>query len=737
MSILRIFSLLFTLIQIPGFAQEEDFVVPMEKAFDKLYIHTDRPNYFLNDTLWMKAYAWAAVAEKGLRPSTSRTLYLELQKQATGEAVLQRSLLLDAGMGMGQLSLKDIPAGDYVLVAQTNSMAEWQKDYIFQRPIKISEVGAFQLSKPAGLPTDNAPIPFQNGMRIGLNPSLPSYQLIIERSQTQTDSIFQLVGIQHGRLIYEQYFYLNVGKNRYSLGLEPFSPGLVDFAILDQKGTILAERPVFIHPQGSPTLKVVTDKTQYSPREQVVVDLSLMDGSGNGIEGDFSVSVIDAKQVAWSPDISTIATEMTLGSALGAPFFFPNSLIEKEPTDSKKAINDLLARKLSQTALSRYGVQMPKPAWEENGIILRGTARDKFGNYLRAGMGLEFLFFPNDGAPFFAYSKIGEKGSFELQGLAFYGEASVIATQVLERRNGKFSEALEESQLSFEQIGLPKTSLKDRFVSSPETKDLNNVRRYALIRNNRSDERIIELDSFTIEKQRPTFDLDMRRTVYAGVPDFVLEPEEGTVEFLNVFQYMRGRVPGLTMVGDASDIGNPPMVFLRGSQINRFGLAELQRNDGVASGGGAAFFLDGVLTNRVMIATLLMSDVERIEILKTIASQAILGSQAGGAGAINVITKRANPDKLKFQKDYAVKASGYLERLDFPIHSAGALQKDPFLVNYGATVYWNPEVETDASGKGQVQFVLNDLQSDLTIVIEGMSKSGQPVFGQYTLSVKE
>jgi hypothetical protein len=163
----------------------------------------------------------------------------------------------------------------------------------------------------------------------------------------------------------------------------------------------------------------------------------------------------------------------------------------------------------------------------------------------------------------------------------------------------------------------------------------------------------------------------------------------------------------------------------------------LQKNDGVASGGGAAFFLDGVLTNRVMIATLLMSDVERIEILKTIASQAILGSQAGGAGAINVITKRANPDKLKFQKDYAVTASGYIEPQDFPVHAAGEKQKDPFLVNYGATVYWNPKVQTDASGKGQVQFVLNDLETDFTIVVEGMSKSGQPVFGRYTISVRD
>lgn len=739
MRLLRFLSLILSLIYTQVFAQEEDYVLPTETAFDQVYIHTDRPNYFLNDTLWMKAYAWAAVAGKGLKPSKSHTLYLELQKQITGEAVFQTSILLKDGLGEGQISLNGVPEGDYVLVAQTKSMAEWEKDYIFQRPIKISEVGVFQLARPAGLQTDNGPVPFQNGMRIGLNPSLPSYQLIIERSQTQADSIFQLIGIQHGRLVYEQYFFLNPGKSRYSLSLEPFSPGLVDFALLDQKGEILAERPVFIHPQGSPTLKVVTDKTQYSPKEKVVVDFVLEDGSGIGIEGDISISVFDSKQVAWSADMPSIVTEMMLGSALGSPFYFSNSLIDDDPRDSKKAVNDLLSRKSSQTALSKYGLQAPKPTWEEPGITLRGTAKDKFGSYLRAGMDLEFLFYPKDGGPFIAYSKVGEKGSFELQGLAFIGEASVIARQVLARRNGTYSEVLEKSQLSFEQISLPKTTVQDRFVSLQETEDLNDVRRYSLIRNARAKDRMIELDTITVEDARKSSDQDMRGIMLGDIPDFVLEPQEGAMEFLNVFQYMRGRVAGLIMVGDASDIGNPPMVFFRQSQVGQMGwsaLSESQRT-GAGSEGGAVFFLDGVQTNRVMIATLLMSEVERIEILKTIASQNILGTRTSGAGAINVVTRRSNPDQSKFRDENVVFANGYLEPIAFPVHATGILQKDPFLVNYDATVYWNPNVKTDIAGKGNVEFVLNDLQTEFTVVVEGMSKSGQPIFGKYTFSVKE
>jgi hypothetical protein len=618
-------------------------------------------------------------------------------------------------------------------------MAEWENDYIFQRPIMISEVGTFQFAKPAGLQGQNTPIPFQNGMRIGLNPSLTSYQLIIERSQTQADSIFQLIGIQHGRLVYEQYFYLNLGKNSYSMSLESFSPGLVDFAILDQKGTILAERSVFIHPQGSTTLKVVTDKIQYSPRERVVIDFSVEDGSGIGIEGDFSISVFDSKQVARSAELATIVSEMMLGSALGSSFYFSNSLIDDDPLDSKKAVNDLLSRKSSQTALSKYGIQTPKPTWEDPGITLRGTLMDKFGNYLRAGTDLEFLFYPKDEGPFITYSKIGEKGRFELHGLAFFGEASVIARQVLARRKGTYSEVLEKSQISFEQFDLPKTTVQDRFVSLPETEDLDDVRRYTMIRNARAKDRMIELDTITVEDARKSSNQDMRGIMLGDIPDFVLEPQEGAMEFLNVFQYMKGRIAGLIIVGDASDIGNPPMIFFRQSQVGQMGwsaLSESQRT-GAGSEGGALFFLDGVQTNRVMIATLLMSDVERIEILKTIASQNILGLRTSGAGAINVVTRRSNPDQSKFRDENVVFANGYLEPIAFPVHATGTLQKDPFLVNYDATVYWSPNVKTDAAGKGNVEFVLNDLQTDFTIVVEGMSKSGQPIFGKYTFSVKE
>jgi hypothetical protein len=80
---------------------------------------------------------------------------------------------------------------------------------------------------------------------------------------------------------------------------------------------------------------------------------------------------------------------------------------------------------------------------------------------------------------------------------------------------------------------------------------------------------------------------------------------------------------------------------------------------------------------------------------------------------------------------------GYLESLRFPITGQGNPEKDIFKANWNATVYWNPYLDIDSEGRGVFNFVLNDLQSEVMIILEGMSRTGQPIFGIHTIRVEE
>ncbi|UJP66023.1 TonB-dependent receptor [Mongoliitalea daihaiensis] len=696
-------------------------------AFDKVYLHTDRPHYFLKDTIWIKAYAWSAVAGEGLRPSTSQTLYLALKNQQTGESLVQTAVLLDEGMGSAQIALADVPVGDYVLLAQSESMRAWESDYTFQRPIRVSEVGAVSLVRGSTASKQTIPLPYQNGLRIGLTSSEGNYQLIIDRTKEQAESVFQLIGLQHGKPMYEQILSLQEGKNVHSLDSEMFLPGLADFALVNEQGDIVAERPVYFHPQAIPTLKISTDRENYRPRERVQVLLHILDEFGEGLEADFSVTVVDSKQVSWPDDMSTIVTEMELGSTLNVPYIFSPHVFEKDLDNATKEINNLIASSQSLTALSRYTAQEGGTFVEYSGIKLSGVVKEKDGKFFEKGTNLDFLIFPNQGSPIMASSMVGDDGRFLVEDVMFQGNAAVLTSRSGKEGKKNFSEFLEATQVTFEPISLPAPNLLTHYKAVKEVNSLDDIRRYSVIRNSRMEERVIDLDTLTIERQSMTFGFTDRTSLYLNQPDIRLEIPEKGFENLNFFQYIRGRVPGLNMVGDVNDIGNPPLLFFRNSQFTN-------RNPG--NNPGALFLIDGVVANRFMVAPLMMRDIEQVDILNSVASQTAVGIQTKGAGVINILTRRASPMN-SFSKENVALARGYQESVRFPINQEGSLEKDIFKANWNATVFWNPYLETDFEGIGNFEFVLNDLQSELKIIVEGMSKTGQPIFGSYTIQVKE
>lgn len=728
----------YSLFQIQLQAQEEEEFIPSrEVAFDKVYLHTDKPHYFLKDTLWVKAYAWSAVAGEGLRPSSSRTLYIALKNQQTGESMFQTPVLLDEGMGSAQLALKDIPAGDYVLLAQTKSMADWESEYIFQRPIKVSEVGAVTLVKSSETRQKSLPLPYQNGLHIGLNLTEDKYQLIIDRSKDQPDSIFQLLALQHGNPLYEQILSLHEGKNVYTLDPESFLPGLADLALVNDRGEIVAERPVYFHPQSIPTLKISTNQHTYRPRGCVQVLLNVLDEFGEGLEADFSVSVVDSKQVSWPADMSTIVTEMELGAALGRSFDFNQQLFGQ--ANAVKALNDLLAYEKSRSALSNFNNQQTAQfLWRGTGFKLIGKAMDKEGKPMSAGVELEFLMYPEQGLPLMTSATVGENGTFELEDLFFQGTTAVVARKIENKGKRTYSEVLEGHQLQFELVDLPKPTLQAHFEASNEDESLDDIRRYAVIRNNRLDDRIVDLDTFTVQRQPWTFGRPRdtnELTAWAGI---VLDIPEKGFDHFNVFQYMQGRVPGMIIKGNIYDFGNPPSVFFRASQFMLTSRAELSRVEGTGNtGGGAAFLLDGTLVSPELIATIPMSLVKRIEVFNDVAgTSAVIGSR-GGMGAVNIVSRQIDPNQVMFERNNVAYAQGYNQSILFPKTEPGDREKDLFKTNWNATVYWNPYLETDVEGRGNFEFVLNDLQSEMKIIVEGMSKTGQPIFGVHTILVEE
>lgn len=106
-----------------------------EQPTEKAFLHLDKSEYTLGETIWMKSYL---VAGAGHIPSPfSKNLYVELVNEE-GEIKERLNLRSEEGLSKGSLAIqKDMAPGFYYLRAYTNWMKNQPTDFFFNKKIKI------------------------------------------------------------------------------------------------------------------------------------------------------------------------------------------------------------------------------------------------------------------------------------------------------------------------------------------------------------------------------------------------------------------------------------------------------------------------------------------------------------------------------------------------------------------------------------------------------------------------
>lgn len=110
----------------------------MKNPAEKIYLQLDKHTYTPGDTLWFKAYLFHAPT-LGLS-ARSGIMYLDI---ATDSNVMVKRLRLpvEQGLSWGNISLKSLPAGNYILKAYTNWMRNFNGAGTFYARFTISDDG--------------------------------------------------------------------------------------------------------------------------------------------------------------------------------------------------------------------------------------------------------------------------------------------------------------------------------------------------------------------------------------------------------------------------------------------------------------------------------------------------------------------------------------------------------------------------------------------------------------------
>lgn len=396
--------------------------VPGQSAA-KLHMHTDRTFYVPGDTVWYKAYLADAAT---LQPVKQRTIVTVAVYNAARQQVCSQKIQTKQGTAAAQLVLPDsLRTGNYALVAYAGPVKEERERTLFQKtlvvlrpgkpagPAKIpaseqelaaltffpeggaliagleSRVG-FKATTHAGNGTavegqllDNAGKPVGNfkadqsgtgsflfrpqgnsvytvkitkpqvaeGAAFALPPArlagvtLQTTNLadsVLEVKLTGTPALansrYELEIQSNGKVWFSESMALGAqAAAARKIGGKQMPAGLAQVRLLE-RGTVLAERLVYFRPQAL-QVTLSANKTRYGRREPVTVVVEAKDPQGKPVQGEFSVAVTDLSQnhfLSINPNIYS-----SLQPAAALPAAYAGYLKDNTP-ETRKALDDLL-----------------------------------------------------------------------------------------------------------------------------------------------------------------------------------------------------------------------------------------------------------------------------------------------------------------------------------------------------------------------------------------------------------
>lgn len=485
--------------------------------------------------------------------------------------------------------------------------------------------------------------------------------------------------------------------------------GIFQITLFSPQNQPVAERLAFINNTTDKiNLTVENLKSTYSNRENVELNLTAL-ANNKPIQGSFSIAVTNATIVA--PDLeneSNILTSLLLTSDLIGYVEKPNHYFLNQDLETSQKLDHLLLtqgwRKINWKSIindepSTISFQAEK-SLKISGRITKG------GKSVESG---KVSLFSNSRGFFVTDTLSDANGHFNFDEMSF-GDSTRFIVQ-----------ARTDKEKKNVQIDLDHTP--NQFVTSNKnTGDIEvNVNTKLMPYLNNSDKyfdeqlkrgflnRTIMLKEVKfVEKKSLT--PNSRNLNGPGRADQVITAKDLETAF-SLSMYLQGRAMGLSVRG---------------------GLAFSNRNSGQMS-----IVLDGMkMSNDFLLDDINIYDVESVEILRSIGNTTIYGMD--GLNGVIVITTKIGAGTSNNYPGYTPGIITYTPKGYYAVRQFYSPKYDTKSDNkpdYRTTVYWNPHVVTDPTGKTKFNYFNTDQSGTYRVVIEGIDGVGNIARKAFTYQV--
>ncbi|MGV8877515.1 MAG: TonB-dependent receptor plug domain-containing protein [Sphingobacteriaceae bacterium] len=515
------------------------------------------------------------------------------------------------------------------------------------------------------------------------------------------DQIINVVGQSGGVIYYAAKTKLESLQFATQIPASRFPSGIVQFTVFSAAGEPLNERLIFIRNSDQLKVRLTTEKNTFNVREKVKMNLSAKDPDGKPVVGSFSVAVIDETKVPVDESSeNTIFSDLLLTSDLKGYIEKPNYYFA-DSSDSRRADLDVLMLSQGYRRFSWKQIltnQFPGIAYPVEKVMeISGRIKTNGGKPVANG---KVMLFSTAGGAFMLDTLSDAEGRFRFTDL-YFADSTKFVIQARTDKNKRNIEVELDNTLA--QLVTKNKNAADLAVN------INNdaMRGYLKNSKNQYDDllkngqinRTIKLKEVTISEKKDAVKYSSNLNG-AGSADQIIKSDQ-LLSCSNLSMCLQGRLMGV---------------------IFRSGIPYSTRSMNTPM----QLVVDGMSMEANFLDQISPSDVETIEVLRSVSNTAIYGMR--GAGGVLVITTKRGEPNYAFRKYapgiIAYSPQGFYIAKEFYAPKYDDLKINAKVADLRTTIYWNPNVVTDKEGKTSFEFYNADGKGTYRAVVEGMDMKG-------------
>ena len=537
--------------------------------------------------------------------------------------------------------------------------------------------------------------------------------------QKKDDPLFQaayMIGQMQHHVVFRQDFSQNVERIKGVIQTSNLSSGIVQITVFNKDNIPLAERIAFINnKEFIQNAELKFDTINFSNRGKNHFALAMKDT----VAGSFSVSITDPDYDLAPARSENIFSTLLLTSDIKGYVHDPAYYFSSENDSVTKALDLVMMtngwRRFKWSQLIKDS--LPAKHYEDPAFItMKGNAKIMYTKKNFADKTIMLFISSPDSSASLQMAQTDKQGNFKLDSLVFFDYSLILFSDI----RGKKSQLLDiklrpDSLMMVYPLGgidLNQFAFKvnnDSLNNITGTKFLND---YDAIQSAKG----LMLPGVVVKARKKSHIQELEDRYVSGL--FSSGFTEKTIDLTqskdplwarNIFEYLRGRVPGLQVVENGPDY----MIYYR--QSGSLFLGQLPMD----------IYLDEILTDANFISSIPVSDIALVKVFSSFIGG--IGNSSGGALAI--YTKKG-PDLYDRDPIEGNKARyhGYSVIKEFykPDYTVDTSAKKTF--DHRITLYWNPDIYvTGTNVQVPLVFFNNDRTRRFKIVVEGMTIQGKMV----------